>query len=144
MLLLGRRGPGGLSYNSLRFLIDIKFLLSQARFGRVGRFRIDRGSRYSLSSLGHFGHELAIKLAPKSVEKGRSNLVVIGMMTATPCIRLTMKRQIGGRGSCCCMGYVWVVIIGCCGAGAALLTCRRAGLAESCGLKDLRVGRCYA
>ena len=54
-----------------------------------------------------------------------------------------MKRQIGGSGSRR-MGYVWVVIIGCCEAGAALLTGRRArlaGLAEGCGLKELRVGR---
>lgn len=107
---------------------------------------MDRRSRIDLSGLDHFGHQLGVKLSSKPVEEGRCNLVIIGLLTATPCMWLTVKRQIGGSGSRR-TGYVLVVIIGCCGARAALLTCRRACLAclaEGCGLKELRVGRGHA
>lgn len=55
-----------------------------------------------------------------------------------------MRRPVGGCGSSRYMGYVWVVIVGCCEDGAALFTCRLfvvAGrLAEGSGLQELSVG----
>ena len=55
-----------------------------------------------------------------------------------------MRRQIGGSGSSRYLGYVWVVIVGCCEDGAALFTCRlfvvTGRLAEGCGVQELSVG----